>query len=254
MIAGAANAANLVQNGDFSAVTLTPGQVAQIGSYVGFQVTMPGGAYSNAVDSWTSAQGGAYGQAYNLYFFDAATATSGDALSQYPGEQQRPNQNFTPDSPTSGAFMILDGDPNFTGPLQQTINGLTVGQSYTLSFDWAGGELSNRTGYQTIDLTGSFGSSTFATPIYTNTAASNAPGSFSGWQTASFNFKATSTSQVLSFLAAGTPAANLPPVAFLDNVSLTPVPEPAAWALIFAGVGGIGLTLRRRRSAVAASA
>ena len=255
LVAGAANAStNLVLNGGFENVTLTSGQQSQIAGYVGFQVTYPGGSYSNAVDNWTSAQDALNPGAYNLYFFDGATATGGDAFSQYPGEQQRPNANFTGSSPNGGAFMILDGDPNFTGPLSQTVNGLTVGQTYQLSFYWAGGELSNRTGYQTIDLTGSFGSSTFSTPTYNNTAAAGAPGSFSGWQLETFNFKATSASQVLSFLAAGTPAANLPPVAFLDGVSVVAVPEPGVWAMMLAGIGGLGLARRRRRSALAAAA
>ena len=254
LVAGAANAStNLVLNGGFENTTLTAGQQLQIAGYVGFQVTYPGGSYSNAVDNWTSSQDGSNPAAYNLYFFDGATAKTGDAFSQYTSEQQRPNVNFTGSSPNGGAFMILDGDPNFTGPLSQTVNGLTVGQTYQLSFYWAGGELSNRTGYQTIDLTGSFGSSTFATPIVTNHAGSN-PGDFSGWQLETFDFKATSVSQVLSFLAAGTPAANLPPVAFLDGVSVVAVPEPGVWALMLAGIAGLGLALRRRRSALATAA
>src|SRR6185503_1675126 len=153
---GAAQAAvNLVQNGGFENVTLTAAQLAQLAGpdpltgtpYVGFQVTYPGGAYANAVNNWTSAQTVTSPQAYNLWFANGATATSGDAFSQYPGEQQRPNSNFTGASPDGGAFMVLDGDPNFTGPLTQTINGLVAGQHYTLGFYYADGELSNRTGY-----------------------------------------------------------------------------------------------------------
>jgi hypothetical protein len=41
---------------------------------------------------------------------------------------------------------------------------------------------------------------------------------------------------------------------FLDAVSVTSVPEPAAWALMLAGIGGLGVALRvsRRRAVVAA--
>ncbi|MBN8808643.1 MAG: PEPxxWA-CTERM sorting domain-containing protein [Sphingomonas sp.] len=61
------------------------------------------------------------------------------------------------------------------------------------------------------------------------------------------NFVAGGTSQTLSFLSNGTPN-GLPPVALLDNVSLTAaVPEPASWALMIVGFGAMGYSLRRRR-------
>ncbi len=34
--------------------------------------------------------------------------------------------------------------------------------------------------------------------------------------------------------------------AFIDDVSITAVPEPAAWALMLVGFGGLGVTLRRK--------
>lgn len=250
LLAGGAQAANFVQNGDFESYTLTPAQQAQVAGYVGFQVTYPGGSYANAVDHWTASN--ANPQAYNLYFYNGQTATSGDAFSQYGGEQQRPNSNYVPLGPTSGGFMILDGDPSFNGALEQTINGLTVGNTYTLGFWYADGELSNRKGYQTEQLTGSFGGDAFATPVFNNSHPFNnnplsLDGDFSGWHHASFSFTAHSGSQVLSFLASGTPQANLPPVSFLDGVTLTGAPEPGVWGLMLVGFGGMGAWLRRRR-------
>jgi len=61
---------------------------------------------------------------------------------------------------------------------------------------------------------------------------------------------------VLSFLAAGTPANNLPPFALLADVSLTSVLEPSTWALMLAGFGGLGLAahLRGWRAAAAGAA
>jgi hypothetical protein len=247
--AGPSVAANLVQNGGFEDVTLTPAQQAQIAGYVGFQVTL--GGYNSAVDHWFSSQAAPYNAAYNLYFFDGDTAKTGDAFSQYPGEQQRPNANFTGDSPDGGAFMILDGDPGFNGPFQQTVNGLTIGKQYELSFYWAAGELSNRTGYETVRLGGTFGASAFTTPTFNNTKPLGVTGDFRPWDLATFEFTATSATQVLSFLAVGTPANNLPPVAFLDGVSLTEVPEPGTWALMLLGFGSLGVMARRRRAALA---
>ena len=70
--------------------------------------------------------------------------------------------------------------------------------------------------------------------------------------TANFTFTANSSTELLSFLAVGTPAANLPPFALLDGVSLTAVPEPSTWALMLVGFSGLGYaTLSSRRPALA---
>jgi hypothetical protein len=124
---------------------------------------------------------------------------------------------------------------------------LTIGQEYQLSFYWAGAELSNRTGYQTIQLTGSLGGDSFATPVFVNTNPVGTPGLFSGWTLETFDFTANATSELLSFLAVGSPANNLPPFALLDGVSLTAVPEPSTWAMMLAGFGGLGFAAYRRR-------
>jgi hypothetical protein len=59
------------------------------------------------------------------------------------------------------------------------------------------------------------------------------------------------TSEVLSFLAVGTPISpSEPPFALLDGVSLSDVPEPASWALMVTGLAGlIGVARWRRKSA-----
>ena len=178
-----------------------------------------------------------------------------DADTRYTAsEPQHLNSNFNSLSPNGGNFMGLDGDPAANGPLDQTIGGLTMGQTYELSFYWAGGELSNRTGYTSIQLTGSLGGDPFATTPYLNTATGANPGSFSGWMLENFTFTANASSELLSFLAVGTPAANLPPFALLDGVSLTAVPEPSTWAMMLVGFGGLGYAAYRRRRTVLAVA
>lgn len=50
-------------------------------------------------------------------------------------------------SPDGGNFYMADGDPTFrTNPITQTINGLTVGLQYTVSFYQAAGQQKNFTG------------------------------------------------------------------------------------------------------------
>jgi hypothetical protein len=246
-LASAAQAAgNLVQNGSFTANNLSAVGAGYSGAEIDnlWHYSSPG-----SVPGWTSVSSTTYPQVYNLYMFGGANTLTADADTRYTaGEAQRPDSNFTGDSPNGGAFMILDGDPTFTGPLTQQINGLTSGDKYKLSFYWAGGELSNRTGFSTEQLTGSFGNSTFGTEIYHNQNPANVAGSFGGWTLETFTFTAHAATQTLSFLSVGTaPAANLPPVAFLDGVTLTGVPEPAVWALMLLGFGGVGALIRRRR-------
>ena len=53
-----------------------------------------------------------------------------------------------------------------------------------------------------------------------------------------FTYTATAASEVLSFLATGTPS-GVPPFALLDGVTLNSVPEPGSLALL--GIGLIAL-------------
>ena len=253
-----AQAANLVQNGSFSDIT---GNLSALGSstYSGAEINSlytnsanPGGIYTGDVTNWSSPVTSQYPAVFNIYNFGASNAGSANADTRYTAsEAQHMNSNFTGDSPDGGAFMMFDGDPGFSGPLEQTITGLSMGKTYQLSFYWAGGELSNRTGYQSIQLTGSLGSDPFATSVYDNTNPSGTPGSFSGWSLQTFDFTAASTSELLSFLAVGTPASNLPPFALLDGVSITSVPEPSTWAMMVAGFTGLGYAAYRRRKKTA---
>jgi len=63
----------------------------------------------------------------------------------------------------------------------------------------------------------------------------------------SFSYIATSSTEVLSFLAVGTPS-GVPPFALLDGVSLNAntVPEPESYTLLGIGLLGI-LSVRRQQ-------
>jgi hypothetical protein len=153
-------------------------------------------------------------------------------------------------SPDGGNYVAMDGAYD-AGPLSQAISGLTVGDTYSVSFYWAGAQQYTFDGANTEQVEVSLGSQTQSTAVYDNTSHG-----FSGWMTQTFDFTATATSETLSFLAIGTPISpSVPPFALLDGVSMTQVPEPASLALLGIGVMGVcGVVGRRRARRDAAAA
>lgn len=226
-------ATNLVTNGGFEQSTYNANN--QFGSgWDGF-----GG---QGVTGWTGGNG------YQVYFI-AGTETSVSANNEFGDPQSHFYPTFNALSPDGGNFVALDGDQTVpAGSISQVISGLTVGETYALTFDWAAGQFVNRSGDITEQLQVSFGDQTQLTDILAVPS-----GGFSGWKSVTMNFTATNAIQTLNFLSLGTPT-GLPPIAVLDGVSLSSaVPEPSAWLLMVAGFGGLGATLRhRRRSFVAA--
>jgi len=228
-IAAPAAAVNLVTNGSFETTTYT--KSSDLG---GTQGSAP---VATGLTGWTS--GG-----FNLVYF-GGTQTTVSANNRYNDPLTYFRSDVTT-SPDGGNFVALDGDSSIRGALSQTITGLTSGAQYLLTFNWGGGQLRNRTGDTTEQLQVSFGGVTKSTPILNDPSTV-----FSGWKNASFTFTANGTSQVLSFLSIGTPDGQ-PPIAVLDGVSLTAVPEPATWALLMIGFGMVGYAARRRRTMVTA--
>ena len=227
LIAAPASAAtNLVVNGGFESTTTTSANG-------NFQI----GAYGT-VTGWNTAGG----NAYNLLFNSSnANSAAGNAAGTYAGTGSEYMWASTASS-QGGNFVVLDGDSSFSGAFSQMINGLTVGNTYDLAFEWGAGQLHSRTGNTTEQLQVGFGGSSFSTAVISNPSMG-----FLGWNTVNRSFVATSSSQLLSFLSAGTPS-GLPPVALLDNVSVTAaVPEPSTWAMMLVGFGAIGFASRSRR-------
>jgi hypothetical protein len=210
----AASSAELVKNGSFETTTLT-GK----------------GTFSGNVADWS---GG-----HNLTFLDYPGTADGNVYLAVYGP-------FPATSPDGGNFVEMDGDPSYSSAITQTIDGLTIGQKYNVTFDQAAGQQKGFSGATTERWQVSLGSESQLSDKY-----SLPTHGVGAWEAQSMIFTATATSEVLSFLAKGTPNGE-PPISFLDGVSLSAVPEPASWALMLIGVAGLGATARRRRSALAA--
>jgi X-X-X-Leu-X-X-Gly heptad repeat protein len=240
--ATSSSAAQFVVNGNFTELTNGVGQLNN-GTTTATGWTTTGYNYV-----LTSADVGANGQFGNFTLWDNTNYEEGPTGTCGATTCNPVGNSWNGLAPTAGNFAALDGD--FTvGALSQTITGLTAGHTYTLSFNYAFGQQTGFDGdtvqYLTETLVGqSFTSSTFDVPSH----------GFTGWQSFSTTITATTTSEVLTFLATGN--LPVPPFAMISNVSLTgdAAPEPASWAMMIVGMGGIGAMARRRRASGAASA
>ena len=230
-VAASAQAAPSVLNGGFESSIYSSS--VEFGQYPGF---------TNGVTNWTSALAPS-GNGFNVYWFPADVAAGYSAPNRFGDPGDKLPLSVTA-SPNGGNFVALDGDVNYNGYLYQTINGLTAGQSYKVSFYWAGAQLLNRTGDTTDSLAVTLGSAPGVGETHTVGPIAVATHGFSGWINESLTFTATSASEILSFLSIGAPA-GLPPVVLLDGVSID-VPEPSNLALLGLGIGAICLVGRRK--------
>ena len=236
--------ATLVTNGDFSQATPVQNEPTQFTGAVnnngfdgsGNPCTYGGGSF---VTGWQGNGG------YGIWYPSAAAASGTTSCNQYNTNttQRLPSVVIAP--PTGpGTFVGLDGQSDIAAGISQTINGLTSGAKYTVSFYWANTQEMSRLGPTTEQFDVSLGAQHHLTSV-----SSIGTQGWSGWMQQSFTFTAGSASELLNFLSVGTPS-GAPPFALLSGVSMTQnVPEPPVLAMFGGGLLGLGLLIvfARRR-------
>jgi len=128
-------------------------------------------------------------------------------------------------SPQNGSFFVQVLDEGAS--LSQTLNSLTVGDEYELSFYTA----------STSENPNALGVTLGGTQLGTVAAVGGAT-----WGQQTFNFTASSSSMLLDFRWDPNAYANS---ASIDNVSVTSVPEPSTYVLF--GLGALALIVAYRR-------
>ena len=125
--------------------------------------------------------------------------------------------------------VSIGGYPDDPATLSQTINDLIVGNIYIVSGDYFGGP--------SYDALGVF----IDGDIYITEAGTGFP----SWSTFSFSFMANSSTATLEFMV---PVGSLKAGYYLDNISMSVVPEPSSLCLL--GLGAVGglFFLRRKKN------
>ncbi len=146
-------------------------------------------------------------------------------------------------SPVAGANWYIAADGAFQqGAIEQTLTGLTAGQSYDITFYQAAGQQAGFTGATTDRWQVSLGTNSKLSTLI------NLPsqGIVTPWQKQTLSLVANSSSEVLSFLAVGTPD-GLPPFQLLTGVTAqaTAVPEPLTFLGTLTALG-LGARLKSK--------
>ena len=146
---------------------------------------------------------GSTSSGYNWILLPGTADTTG-ATVEFGGQRQLwgPGNgavNGLTGSPDGGNYVAMGGSA-FVGPLSQTLTGFTKGDNVTVSFWFAGAQQYGYNGATTEQLMVSLGDQTVGTEVL-----SDSNHGFTGWQRENVSFIASDSSEVLSFLAVGTP-------------------------------------------------
>lgn len=154
-------------------------------------------------------------------------------------------------APPEGRIFALVGNGIDTGGyhLSQTITGLTPGSSYSVKFALGSEDFVIPGTVEQVNVWISAGSGS-ASQIYSAPVSSNAtsfgPGPlWDHWAYFNYSFVASAASATIDFQQ--TAATSGAGDTGIDDVSISAgVPEPATWAMMLAGIGALGVTMRRR--------
>ena len=137
------------------------------------------------------------------------------------------------------------GLPNVFSAVTQNLS-TEAGATYRLSFH--AGTYAFNASTPSIVATAGVTTQSWALPGAGTPASGN-------WQPLGFDFVATSAMTAITFGGSVAQANGVLPYLGLDNVSVElvslPVPEPETWALMLAGMAGVGFVVRRRGTVAA---
>jgi hypothetical protein len=243
-------------NGDF-----TPGNVTQ-SAYLGnttasggFIVTVPGWSFPAQIATATSRNDKRSGYNFIAPFNDplsgSVTKNSIIVSQAIDIDKQRNGNNVylygdslvsRPDDPAAGNWYIAADGAFQQGAIEQTLTGLTAGQSYDITFYQAAGQQVGFEGATTDRWQVSLGTNSKLSSLINLPSRANV----TGWEKQTLSLTANSTSEVLSFLAVGTPT-GLPPFSLLAGVSAqaTAVPEPLTFLGTLTALG-LGARLKSK--------
>jgi len=231
-----ADPANLIQNGSFEQTTATTadgtGTEINNSNLTGWNVSS---CLSNCDGSNTN----------NVFTFLAPTNVATNGV--YNANQGGTIHFWsTPGASPVGGNAVTSDAATEVGLLYQTVSGLKIGDTYTLSFYQATMQATNQAEAFSAAWEVGFGDSA---PQY-STTMSNPGGASTGWMEDTMTFTADAAQEALGFFAL-TSGGDEPPFLLLDGVSLTDttaVPEPATYGLVIVGLAGILFARRKRLS------
>ena len=223
-----------------------------------FETTTSGSSdrMTSNVDGWNVIDG----YTFLAYPGTATTTGYGYGLTMWDATNGGGPYTLPYSSPDGGKFVVSDGG-YLNSTIYQTVTGLHVGAKYQLSFYQAAGQqrpyFTATTEQWMVSFGGTLGSGNIVLPNGNTVSGAgiiidavtqlsqliNTPGQgFIPWMHQTMTFTATATSELLGFLALGTPLGE-PPLVLLDGVSFVLAPEPdSGWLLV---LGGLAFALMR---------
>ena len=206
--------------------------------------------FSDAITSnWTVGQGATSGKLAFVAPFggSAPTDLNASGLSRPSGiwVLQGSTPILSPDG-IAQWFVGSDGDSNYNTPISQTVTGLTAGEKYDVTFYQSAGQQQGLTGPTTERWQVSLGSA--PSQLSTLMSFPDTANGVKPWTKQTLRFTADNTSDVLSFLAVGTPG-GAPPFSLLSSVSVNVVATPEPLTIIGTIVGGTAAFRLRKKLA-----